>query len=85
MIETLDLPLGGNGNPDQDTCRVTTVYDNTFAHCFSLKRITGARNNGRLRVCAEDRLLYRDTTAYAYALGCSDEKVIIPGILSQVL
>jgi hypothetical protein len=78
MIETLDLPLGGNSDPDKDTCRVTTVYDNTFAHCFSLKVIRGAKKHGQLQVCADNRLLWRDTTAYAYALGSTEKKLIIP-------
>ena len=77
MIETLSLPMSGP-DPEKDTCCVTTIYDNTFAHCHSLKTIYGAYNKGQLRVFAAGHALYRDTTMYAYALGCSDDKLIIP-------
>ena len=80
-IESVKFPLGdgsSSANPDTDTCRVTTVYDRTFAHCYKLARFEGARNNGKLKVCADDRVLYRDTTVYAYALGSTEKKVIIP-------
>ena len=80
-IETVTFPLGDGSSkakPDVDTCRVTTVYDRTFAHCYRLKKFEGARVNGQLKVCADDRVLYHDTTVYAYALGASDTKVVIP-------
>ena len=80
-IEIVKFPLGDGSsrvNPDVDTCRVTTVYDRTFAHCYSLMKFEGARVNGKLKVCDYDRVLYRDTTVYAYALGSNVTKVVIP-------
>ena len=80
-IEVVRFPLGDGSskvNPDVDTCRVTTVYDRTFAHCYKLEKFEGARVNGKLKVCAEDRVLYRDGTVYAYALGSTETKVAIP-------
>ncbi|MBR4810746.1 MAG: leucine-rich repeat protein, partial [Bacteroidaceae bacterium] len=80
-IEIVRFPLGDGSskvNPDVDTCRVTTVYDRTFAHCYNLKKFEGARVNGKLKVCDYDRVLYRDTTVYAYALGANETKVVIP-------
>ena len=80
-IENVKFPLGdgsSKANPDVDTCRVTTVYDRTFAHCYNLKKFEGARVNGKLKVCAEDRVLYGNSTVYAYALGSIEQKVVIP-------
>ena len=75
-IERVDFPMAA------DTIRVTTIYDRTFAHCFQLKQFTGnqatAVTKGQLRICADGRLLCRDTTAYAYAMGSSESALIIP-------
>ena len=78
-IERIDFPMAA------DTIRVTTIYDRTFAHCFQLKQFTGnqatAVTKGQLRICADGRLLCRDTTAYAYAMGSSESTLIIPEVL----
>ena len=80
-IESVDFPLGDGSalvNPDVDTCRVTTVYERSFAHCYHLKEFKGARNNGHLKVCADNRILYQDTTVMAYAHGSEEAFLVIP-------
>ena len=80
-IESVDFPLGDGSfrvNPDVDTCRVTTVYERSFAHCYELREFKGARVNGHLKVCADNRILYQDTTVMAYAHGSGEAFLVIP-------
>ena len=79
-IESVSLPLGGN-NPDVDTCRVTRIYERTFAHCYNLKSFYGARVNGKWKVW-DNRVLYHDTTMVAYALAATKENIEIPDDLN---
>ena len=77
-IENVSLPLGGGKDPEVDTCRVTTVFERSFAHCYKLKKFEGATVNGRVKVCANGRILYWDNTVVAYAHGSSGNNLLIP-------
>ena len=65
-------------DPETGVAYVDSLAENAFSHCYKLKKFIGAHVNGKVKVCADDRVLYRDDTVYAYALGSSENKVIIP-------
>ncbi|MBR4772002.1 MAG: leucine-rich repeat protein [Bacteroidales bacterium] len=77
-IENVSFPLGGGKDPEVDTCRVTTVFERSFAHCYKLKKFEGATVNGRVKVCANGRILYWDNTVVAFAHGSSGNTLLIP-------
>jgi hypothetical protein len=76
-IDTVYFPMT-NQNESVGEMYVTTIFDNSFAHCYKLKAFRGPKVKGSIRILSDYRLLVNDTTAIAYTMGSSEKQVVVP-------